>query len=247
MRKKQIFYFFFLFSTLSLLSQKNRPYEYNLSSYQNYFKRELGITIKIPEKFKSNLNKYFQYWKVREAKEKMTGHIYGPFFITKDKNCMLALPYDNYAALSRLKKDKTPDKNFYFYAKGQLVSEILTSVDLCNGMCGYLRSQTEKEEFSKYVEVVFGKKAKEKYNANAYAIYDLPNANKTYFFDEDLEKLRKEKFPYCTSLFIQKDKRAVLNIKIYFTEKGFKKKEKYIKMLDKHIWFDENFKPKKEE
>lgn len=245
MKKKIIIYIFF-FLCLSVLSQKNKPYEYNFVSYQNYFKEEVGVTIKIPKQFKKKINKYFQYWKASVDKEKMTGNIYGPFFLTKDKNCMVALPYDNYASSSRLKSYKTPNKNFYFYAKGQLVGEILTALDLCNYNCGRFNNKAEKKEFYKYVEVVFGKRAKEKYNANAYAIFDIPNAHKTYFFDKDLEKLRKEKYPYCTSLFIQKDDSAVLDFKLYFTEKGFKKKEKYIKMLDKHIWFDENFKPKKE-
>ena len=229
--------------SLSVLSQKNKPYEHNFSSYQNYFKEKVGVTIKIPKKFNKKLDKYSQYWKASVDKEKMTANIYGPFFITKDKNCMIALPYDNYATLYLLKNRKNDDKNFFFYAKGQLVGEILTSLGLCNSRCGSLHNETEKKEFYKYVEVVFGKKAREKYNANAYAIFNLPNADKTYFFDKDLEKLRKEKYPYCTSLFIQKDERAVIDFKLYFTEKGFKKKEKYIKMLDKHIWFDENFKP----
>lgn len=244
---RYIIAFFLLFYNLNFFSQADKPYEYNFTSYQKYFKEEVGVTITIPKKFKKNLDKYFQYWKASVDKEKMTGNIYGPFFITKDKNCMIALPYDNYATLYLLKNRKEYDKNFYFYAKGQLIAEILTALDLCNYGCGRLNNEAEKKEFYKYVEVVFGKKAQEKYNANAYAIFDIPNAHKTYFFDKDLEKLRKEKYPYCTSFFIQKDDSAVLDFKFYFTEKGFKKKEKYIKMLDKHIWFDENFKPKKED
>lgn len=241
--KKQIIYLLFLFS-LSALSQQNKPYEYNFSSYQSYFKEKVGVTIKIPKKFNKKLDKYFQYWKASVDKEKMTANIYGPFFITKDKNCMIALPYDNNAERDRLQnKENYHNKNFFFDAKGKLVGEILTSLGLCNSGCGSLHNEIEKKEFYKYVEVVFGKKASEKYNANAYAIVDLPNAHKTHFLDKDLEKLRKEKYPYCTSLFIQNDNSAVLSFKLYFTEKGFKKKEKYIKMLDKHIWFDENFKP----
>lgn len=243
---KIIKYFVFTLTILmatNLYSQKNWFYEHNVNSYKNYFKEKVGVTIKIPKKFNKKLDKYFQYWKASVDKDKMTGNIYGPFFITKDKNCMIALPSDNYAQLYLLKNKKNYDKNFFFYAKGQLVGEILTSLGLCDSGCGSLNNETEKKEFYKYVEVVFGKKAREKYNANAYAIFDLPNADKTYFFDKDLEKLRKEKYPYCTSLFIQNDNSAVLDFKLYFTEKGFKKKEKYIKMLDKHIWFDENFKP----
>jgi hypothetical protein len=142
---------------------------------------------------------------------------------------MIALPYDNYATLYLLKNRKEYDKNFYFYIKGQLIAEILTALGLCNYSCGRFNNKTEKKEVYKYVEVVFGKKAKEKHNASAYAIFDIPNAHKTHFFDKDLENLRKEKYPFCTSLFIQNDDSAVLDFKLYFTEKGFKKKENILK------------------
>lgn len=228
--------------TLNVFSQDNLPYRKNLPSYKQHFKEKLGITVSFPEKLK-DLNKYFEGWKVREAKEIRTGNMYGPFFLTKDKHCLIAFPYDYFTLFPNQKNNHTAHNNFYFYPKSQVTAEIETSLGLYYDQGDSRNKDIENAELYNYVNFIFGKQAKEKYNADSFSVSDLPNGNETYFFDEALENLRKEKYPYCTSLFIQKDERAVLAIKFFFTEKGFKKKEKYINMLDKHIWFDENFKP----
>ena len=242
---KIIKYFVFaliLLMVTNLYSQDNFPYKKNLSSYKKYYKDKYGITISFPDKFK-DLGKYRVNWAVREDPEKHTGFIYCPFFLSKDKNCMIAFPFDFFNFFDLPKENRNTEHNeFFFDRTGQIIAEIGTSL----GVYEEFKPPTiniKHFDLYQYASFIFGKLAKEKYNADSYSVSNLPDAHKTYFVDESLEKLRKEKYPYCTSLFIQKDERAVLDIKFFFTKKGFKKKEKYIKMLDKHIWFDENFKP----
>ncbi|WP_139959613.1 hypothetical protein [Flavicella sediminum] len=226
----------------NLYSQESWPYKNNLSSYKQYFKENFGIEISFPKKLK-DLDKYSKVWKVRQEKEKISGSFYGPFFITKDKNCMIAFSSTFFNLNSGKKNNKKTHTTFYFNWKSQVITEIETSLGMYYRPRDSRNRDINQAELYNYVNFIFGKQAKEKYNADSYSVSNLPDAHKTYFVDESLEKLRKKKYPYCTSLFIQKDKRAVLDIKFFFTKKGFKKKEKYINMLDKHIWFDENFKP----
>ncbi|WP_154662129.1 hypothetical protein [Siansivirga zeaxanthinifaciens] len=232
-----------LLVSLNAFSQENLPYDENLHSYKQYFRDNYGVTISFPDKLK-DLDIYFIPWRVRNDREKCTGLLYGPIFLSKDKNCMIAFPFEFISFFKGLEENKKiPLNTFYFDPKEQIAAEIETSLGLYYCIGDSRNKDIDNVELYNYVNFVFGKQAKEKYNADSFAIYDLPNANKTYFLDESLEKLHK-KYPYCTSLFIQKDIRnSYLSIKFFFTEKGFKKKEKYIKMLDKHIWFDENFKP----
>ena len=240
---KIIKYFVFALIVLmvtNLYSQKNWPYEQNLTSYKQYFKEKHGVTFSIPDKFK-DLGKYRVNWAVREDPEKHTGFIYGPFFLSKDKNCMIAFPFDFFNFFD-LPKENTEHNEFFFDRTGQIIAELGTSLGVYEEFKPPIIN-IKHFDLYQYASFIFGKLAKEKYNADSYSVSSLPDAHKTYFVDESLEKLRKEKYPYCTSLFIQKDERAVLDIKFFFTKKGFKKKEKYIKMLDKHIWFDEGFKP----
>ena len=231
-----------LFFGVNASAQSSPYYEENLTSYKQYFKENYGVEISFPKKLK-DLDKYSKVWKVRQEKEKISGSFYGPFFLTKDKNCMIAFP-STFFSLNSGKKNNTKSYNtFYFDFKGQATAEIETSLGLYYSPGDSRNKDINKVELYNYVNFIFGMRAKEKYNADSYSVSNLPDSYKTYFVDESLEKLRKKKYPYCTSLFIQKDERAVLDIKFFFTRKGFKKKEKYIKMLDKHIWFDENFKP----
>ncbi|WP_139959610.1 hypothetical protein [Flavicella sediminum] len=229
--------------TINVFSQVNLPYEQNLTSYKQYFKDKYGVTISIPARFR-DLDKYRVHWAVREDPEKHTGFIYGPFFLSKDKKCMIVFPSDFFGFFGSFEKYKTTElSTFYFHPKGQVTAEVETSLGLYYSPGDSRNKVIENVDLYNYVDFIFGKQAKEKYNADSYSVSNLPDAHKTYFVDESLEKLRKKKYPYCTSLFIQKDERAVLDIKLFFTKKGFKKKEKYINMLDKHIWFDEKFKP----
>ena len=233
----------------NLYAQKNWYYKYNLNSYKEFFKDTLGINIVFPKKFNS-LDVYSVGFKVSKDPKKDTGSAYGTFFLSKDKNCIIAFPFCLFGFTSTIPKEKktTVINTFSFTPKNQVTSEIKTVLDIYYHPF-WSENDTNKNvsfDLYKYADFIFGRQAREKYNADAYSISDLANTGKFKFFGlqgQSLEKLSQiDKYPYCTSLFIQRDER-VIDIKFFFTKKGFKKKEKYIKMLDKHIWFDENFKP----
>lgn len=238
---------FFLLAT-NLCAQKYEPYNNSVDSYRQYFKEKFGINILFPKKIK-NIDVYKVGFKVSKNPKKPTGSAFGTFFLSKDKHCMIAFPYLLFGFNTSIPKDKktTAVNTFFFKPKSQVMSELKISLDLYYHLFWSENDKNKDVSFDvhKYADFIFGRQAREKYNADAYSISDLPDIDKSEFFGlqgQSIEKLPKKNFVYCTSLFIQKDVR-VLDIKFFFTKKGFKKKEKYIKMLDKHIWFDENFEP----
>lgn len=230
----------------NLHAQVNGPYKNNINSYRTYFKENFGIDIIIPKRFKS-IDAYMIGFKVRKHETQPTGSMFSTIFISNDKNCMIAYPFSLYGFKFELEKEKrtTSTDEFYFDPKSQVINEIKISLGLYYNPIWSKDENNKHVNFDlyKYSDFIFGRQAREKYNADSFSISSLPNAEEVHFFGNSIEKLPEKKYPYCTSLFIQKDSRAAFEIKFFFTEKGFKKKEKYINMLDKHIWFDENFKP----
>jgi hypothetical protein len=238
MNKLYIFITVLLLS-LNVFSQENLWYEKNLSAHKSYFENKYGITYTIPTKLKE-LDKYYLMWKVRNDPAKHSGYMYGPIFLSKDKECIIAFP----AQLTNSTTEnhtKNGEKVLSLYPRTEITGEIKTALGLYYSYAHPLNNDTAKFNFYDYVTIVIGKKPREMFNADSIFIYDLPNADSVYFFDESLEKMRKEKYPYCSGMFICKNGRATMNIKIFFTKKGEKKKSQYIEMLNKHIWYDDKF------
>lgn len=247
--KQFLFAVIILFCTM-LNAQKSWPYENNLNSYKAYFKDTYRVDILLPKEFNS-LNIYNVGFKVSKYPKKPTGSAFATFFLSKDKNCIIALPFRLFELGSLLPKQKNIDttliNTFIFLPKTQIINEIKIPLELYYHSFWSDNDKNKEVTFDvyKYADFIFGRKAREKYNADAYSISDIPKTDEFEFFSlrgQSIENLPVNKFSFITSLFIQKGEKA-LDIKFFFTEKGFKKKEKYINMLDKHIWFDENFKP----
>jgi hypothetical protein len=230
---------FFLFS-LNLAAQENLFYEKNLQAYCNYFSREFGIDCNIPGRF-TNMDKYYVIWKVRKNMDKHTGSMYGPLFLSKDKNCFLMYP----SIPRNVSKGNIYMKEgaeLSFNPRNQVKAEINTALGLYYHHGNKLNDNTTTFDFNGYVTVLSGKKAKEMFNADSLYIYDIPAADSVFFIDESLEKLRKRKYPYCAGLVLIKNERVVLDFKFFFTEKGNRKKEEYFNMLSKKVWYNEKFK-----
>lgn len=83
-------------------------------------------------------------------------------------------------------------------------------------------------DFYDYVTVQSGKKNREMFNADSVYFYNLP-----------LDKAYQGKYTYCTGMVISKKGRATMLFKWFFTPKGKKKEDEYIKRLSKQIWYDE--------
>jgi hypothetical protein len=241
-RYKLILPLLLLSCALNLLAQENPIYEENFPAYIDYFSKEFGIDCKIPEGFTS-MEKYFVMWKVRENNNKHTGNMYGPLFLSKDENCLIMFP----SIPNDVSKDNIKFKNensMPLNPWSQINAEINTALGLYYYHGSPLNSNTTKLDFNDYVTVLSGKKVREMFNADTLYFYDIPGADSVFFIDESIEKLRKRKYPNCTGFVIYKLDIAILDFKFLFTEKGEKNKEKYFNMLNKHIWFDENFKHK---
>jgi hypothetical protein len=242
-----------------LFAQENLWYQRNLSAYTEYLSKEFGIECTIPEKL-TNLDKYYVGWKVREEKDKHSGSLYGPIFQSKNKDYMLmytAQPqyiseedieiFKKTALIERiLNRDTSTTEpkvaNNRSIARGQISAEIKTALGLYYRFKHPLNNDSTRFDFNDYVTIIAGKKAHEMFNADSIYIYEIPGADSVYFFDKSLEKIRKRSYPYCTGVFISKDGRATMYFKLFFTKRAKKKEEKYINMLDKQIWYDENFK-----
>ncbi|WP_244262917.1 hypothetical protein [Tannerella forsythia] len=131
-----------------------------------------------------------------------------------------------------------------FYPRSQILNEIRTSLGLFNSPFNLLNKDAVRINFDDYVTIIAGKHARDMFNADSVYLYDLPHADSVYFFDESLEKMRKGKYPYCSGMFIYKRNRATMNVKFFYTEEGKKKQDEYIRLMSKHIWYDERFKHK---
>ena len=243
------------FLSLNIQAQENLWYEKEFSAYSEYLKNQYGIKCFSPKEFREQ-GLYYVLWKVREDPAKHAGSMYGPIFLSRNKECLLmysAKPHylskkdieraQTFANIeSVLNKDTTIIKpHFSNFGRSQITGEIKTALDLYYHYGSSLNNNTAKFDFNDYVTIIAGKKPNKMFNADSIFVYDLPNADSVYFFDESLEKMRKEKYPYCTGIFICKNGRATMDIKLFFTKKGEKKKSHYIEMLSKSIWYDDKF------
>jgi hypothetical protein len=227
-----------LILSLGAFSQENLYYNKDLPSYKEYVNKEFGINCSIPIYLK-NLDKYYVIWKVRENRTKHSGRMYGPIFLSKDKECIVAFPAQPH--LVSTKENEISGRNKGNFPRIQITGELKTALGLYFHYGSSLNIDTVKFDFNDYVTIIAGKKPREMFNADSIFIYDLPNADSVYFFDESLERMRKEKYPYCTGMFITKNDRATMDIKLFFTKKGEQKKNQYIEMLKKSIWYDDKF------
>ena len=259
MSNKLIFLVVLSFSWNLFAQAQDFGYEKNLAAYSNYLSKEYGIDWKVPERF-TDLEKYFVPWKVREDSQKYIGNAYGPMFLSNNKDCMVMYPMEPHyisekdaeIAKKTIKINRALGDTVYEgpidsikrnLARGQISGEIETALGLYYGLGVYSSDTAAAQfDFNDYVTIIAGKKPREMFNADSIFVYDLQNADSVYFLDSSLEKMRKEKYPYCTGVFIHKNDRATMDIKFFFTEEGKKKKNEYIKRLSKHIWYDDNFK-----
>ncbi len=263
MKTHRVALVFLAFSfSCNLFAQDNLWYQKNLSDYTEYLSKEFGIECNIPESLK-NLDKYYVLWKVREDKEKHTGNLYGPIFQFRSKGCILMYPAKpryvseediesskKLAMIERILNRDTSttesivrtDRNS---PRGQISAEIKTALGLYYSYAHRLNNNSASFDLNDYVTIISGKKAREMFNADSIYIYEIPGADSVYFFDKSLEETRKRKYPYCTGVFISKDDRATMDFKLFFSKKGKKNEEKYINMLNKQVWYDEDFQHEK--
>jgi hypothetical protein len=227
--KKLLFSFIIMFSTWGcLLGQEKLLYEKTMNGYTGYVLKEFNMVCKMPDKF-INLDKYNVILKIRKDKDKHVANMYGPVFLSRDSDCIAM-----YCALPHRSSEQFASP---VYPRSQITAEIKTALGLFYFYNHPLNKNSSPFDFNKHVTTVADKKARKMFNADSVYIYDIPGADSVYFLNRPLEKMREHKYPYCTGVFISKNDRAAMDVKLFFTEKGKKNKEKYINLLKKRIWY----------
>jgi len=226
----------FLFGGI-LSAQNNYSYEKTFAGYKSYLSNEFGVSCKAPKKF-TNLDKYFVLFKIRKDKDKHTGSIYGPLFLSRDKQCIVL-----YGALPRdfSKGGKESTMSHPAYPRSQITAEIKTALGLFYSGGNPKNNDSTTFNFNDYVTTITGHKARAMFNADVIYKYDFPGADSVYFIDDSLEKLRHEKYPFCTGVFITKNNRATMDVKLLFTKEGKQHEKKYVDLLREQIWYEDDF------
>jgi hypothetical protein len=245
MKQNNLVLFFFILISGNLFAQKYYMYEKTFIGYKNYVSREFGVACTMPEKF-TDLQKYMELWWIRANSH--AGLSYGPILQTKDRQCVVmysAFPFyvsqkdeeigKKTVMINRLLNKDTitvePNTNANSrIARGQITFELKTAI----GGFDYLGNplnDTTSFDFNNYVTVIAGEKARAMFNADSIFFYNIP-----------LEKAYLEKYSYCTGMIFSKHGRATMSFKWFFTPRGKKKEEKYINMLSKQVWYEDNFK-----
>ena len=258
---KMIFFALFCLS-INLSAQENDWYERDISAYTEFLKTRFGIEVKAPDGF-TDLNQYYVMWTAKKIKKYCAaGNIYGPMFMSPEEDCIImysARPmYSSKEDIERTKicvlmeragnRDTTTSEpkigNNSTFPRSQITGELRGALGLYLGFFYPFNDDTTRINFDDYVTIIAGKHARDMFNADSVYLYDLPHADSVYFFDESLEKMRKGKYPYCSGMFTYKRDRATMDVKFFYTEEGKKKQDEYIRLMSKHIWYDERFKHK---
>jgi hypothetical protein len=133
-----------------------------------------------------------------------------------------------------------PTPSTYRFTRGQIIGEIEANEGIPNyTSTGKPRTDSVHFHFNKHVTLIAGKIAKERFNADTLYIYDLPIHN---IDPLPLPKSNHEKYIYRTGLALEKKGRGSMLFMLFFTSKGKENEWKYINMLNKNVWYDEDFK-----
>lgn len=138
------------------------------------------------------------------------GSVYCPIIQSNDKECILMY-------------NLTPHYGYLTLdiVKGEIGQ--MFQLNTCDN------SITDTINADHYVTTVSGKYVKDIFNADSIIFMDIP-----------LQSVYKNKYIYCTSMFIIKKAHATMILKWFFTEAGKIKKDIYINELSKTIWYKES-------
>ena len=86
--------------------------------------------------------------------------------------------------------------------------------------------------FEDLVTIFSEKEARSRFNADSILLFTIP-------IPEGI--LYRDKYKHATCMYIYKDSRPFVGLFLFFTEKGFRKSEKYISRLNKTIWYKDGW------
>lgn len=178
--QKSSFFLFSLFVLYSypLFSQKQVSYGKSYEQYKDFFFKKYGIYCFLPKKT-TRIDAYYVFWKVSSDPSKHTGSSYGPFFITDDKECIIAYPSFAYEEL----EDTSINT--------QIEAEIETSLGLYHYTRNSNNPKSSHLQIENYITRYPLRKAKKLFNADSFIVYFLPKQNSGVFLNNtSIENMR---------------------------------------------------------
>ena len=251
--------FVFLLLPLSAQDQERKPMKVrpghnyypdrrftSVEKYVNFLFNEHGVVWQVSDDYE-DLGTYVSLCQVSPLNH--SGLSIGPRFMHEKGECILATPAFSFtfpnlskrkgAMLKYLNRDTTAyeiDKLNREFARKCITKDIKGVL----GTFGYYGEPLVAGvsfDFDEYVTVEYGRRIRRLTNADTLFIYDLDYSN----LDINHFPFDREVFPYCKGVVLTKKNRANLMFKFFFTEKGIKKSEKYMRTLYKSIRYEDDF------
>jgi hypothetical protein len=209
------------------------------AEYSAYVSEKYNITCKIPKNFIDL--KYLEVWKFRQESFG-AGFVFNPVIQSDNQECILMYPMifnyisDSSKYISKIsqsigrsmfKNKPSVDYGNDDLPRNNIKGQLRTVLGHLDNHGDIIRDSTFN--FDDYVIVNAGKKVRKSFNADSVFIYDIP-----------LKKAYKEKYVYCIGMVVTKKDRPYMQFMWLFTEEGEKKKDKYLKILSKKIWYNDN-------
>lgn len=232
---KIYFFVIFICTTGGIFAQVNPR---TFTEYSAYVYEQYNITCKIPKNFIDL--KYLEVWKFRQESFG-AGFVFNPVIQSDNQECILMYPMifnyisesDEYISKISQGIGRSMFKNKPTVDYGDMLPRNTIKHQL-RSVLGHLDKHGDIIRDSifnvnDYVSVIAGKKVRKSFNADSVFIYDIP-----------LEKAYKEEYVYCTGMVVTKKNRPYMQFMWFFTEEGKKKKDRYIKILSKKVWYNDN-------
>ena len=218
MKKKIVVFFSIICLSVCAHGQIYRPYTHH-RNIPDSVEKIFNIKYQIPNSF--NFLDTLIVWIIKDTIG--PGFFYAPVMQSVDKECMLL-----YAASPWYVPDyefiescRCPDKSFF---RGKNLAHR-------NTMMGDLEALLDTRDFNPddYISTLPNRKARKWFNADS-----------AFTFQVSKPKMILDKYyGHCTRLFLSRKDRPFMMFVLYFSDRGEKRKYKYLSELKKNIWYHE--------
>lgn len=226
--KRTIFCFLVLSVSLSMAGQSSEPVDYDKKTFASYAEMVYKISsiyLKPLAGFKDT-ERYEMMWGATEMgpSRQCAADWAGPTFLSKNEDCLIMYARFPTAFTSPRGEARWEiSSNLYakdLYAKG-------TKIDISD----YLS-----------VEPIF-ETTKGATETDSMFVYVIPKPEDVFLMNDvandPLEAFRKEHLTHCIGIIVQRKGTTVMHFKMLLSDKGFLRKDNYLKQLMKSIRFEE--------
>ncbi len=215
-KKKQQLVFILSLIVVQVSAQLRVPMYISQEATSKYASKVYDITFKEPKGFVDM--KMSEAWVPGKKGLGDYTAIY-QLFQSKDSSCILMYP--TMAAVFPTQRDTS------FRARSLAVDDIHFALGLRTEIG--LPQKGDTIDWNKYLTVYTDKYARQRFNADTVFIVELP-----------IKESYKEKYTYCTGVYISKKDRPTLFFKFLFTETGKQREQEHLKLLYKRIRYKNN-------